>query len=93
MEYEFVRLVLYMTRSRVLPAIWVGEWICWVRLFNESIIFRRLELFDSMFMSILRSPSMMVVCFPLAIVLVNSVRNLGIELWGGRLCDDDGERA
>ena len=93
MECEFVRLVLYMTRSRVLPAIWVGEWMCWVRLFDKSIMFRRLELLDTMFMSILRSPSMMVLCFPLAILLVNSVRNLGIELWGGRLCDDDGKWA
>ena len=60
MECEFVRLVLDMTRSRVLPAIWVGEWMCWVRLFDESIMFRHLELLDSMFMGILMSSSMMV---------------------------------
>ena len=68
MECEFLRLVLDMTRSRVLPAIWVGEWMCWVRLFDDSIMFRPLELLDSMFMGILRSTK----------------RNSGIELWGGR---------
>ena len=60
MECEFVRLVLDMTRSRVLPAIWVGEWMCWVRLFDESIMFRHLELLDSMFMGRVMSYSMMV---------------------------------
>ena len=47
--------MLDMTISRVLLAIWIGEWMCWVILFDESIMFRHLELFDSIFM-----PSMMV---------------------------------
>ena len=83
-ECELVRLVSDMTRSKVLPAIWVGKWMCWVRLLDESIVFKRLEWFDLIFVGMLRSPSIIMLLFRLAIVLDNSVRNSGVEFWGVR---------